>query len=167
MKKVRILDSAAIAAKLDRMAYEIAERNYGAGSLVLAGISQRGGFVAARLAAKLKEISDLKAHLLPLEREARSGVISLDGKKAAKLIAGQRVVIVDDVLYSGHTLFHALMLVMVHKPSQVQTALLIDRGHRSLPLSPDFVGLVLATTLKQHVEVQVSADGKRAEAFLQ
>ena len=72
----------------------------------------------------------------------------------------------DDVLYSGKTIFDALVAVMEHGPATVQTALLIDRGHRNLPLSPDYVGLTLATTLKQHVTVVLSKDGNKVEAFL-
>jgi pyrimidine operon attenuation protein / uracil phosphoribosyltransferase len=166
MKKVRILESAAITAKLNRMAYEVAERNYGKQEIVISGIGVRGGFVAARLIAKLKTVADFKVHSMPIEIAAKSGEISFLHKSPAKLINGATIVLVDDVLYSGRTLFKALEAIMGYAPENVQTALLIDRGHRSLPLSPDFVGMVLATTLKQHVQVEVSKDGKTAEVFL-
>ncbi len=166
MKKVRILDASAIVAKLNRMAFEIAERNFGEKELVLVGIDERGGFVSAKLATKLKEIAKIKVHIISALVNRKTGAVNLEGKTPGKWIAGKTVIIVDDVLYSGKTLFTSIVKVMELSPANVQAALLIDRGHRSIPVSADFVGLELATTLKQHVQVEVSADGMQAEVFL-
>lgn len=166
MKKVRILDNEAIKAKLNRMAFEIAERNFGEKNLIVVGISERGGYVAAKLVSKLKEISALKIQFIAADVNRKTGGVMLEHKTPGKTIKGNAILIVDDVLYSGNTMFSTLVKVMEHGPRNVQTALLIDRGHRSIPVSSDYTGLELATTLKQHVQVEVSNDGKKAEVFL-
>lgn len=165
-EKSLILDDESIRSKIHRIAYEIYERNYGQKEVVLIGIDFRGGFVAEELAGHLRGISDLEVHLVYADRDMDSNEVSLP-EDAQKLLKGKHVVLVDDVLYSGSTMFNAIAAVMDYGPARIQNAVLIDRGHRNIPVRPDFVGLVLATTLKQYVFVEVSKKKDKVQAFLE
>lgn len=165
--KSRILTFPEIQAKLRRMAYEIYEENCDEEMLVMVGINERGMFIARLLKAELEKISSLSYPLFHAESSSSKGETSIhESAEAASLIMDKRVLLVDDVLYSGRTLFHTLAEVMHLGPKAVQAAMLIDRGHRNVPVSPDFVGLELATTLKEHVSVEVQSEPVFAEAFL-
>ncbi len=165
-EKSLILDDRAIRSKISRIAYQIYERNFGEKKIVLAGIDVRGGYVADELAARLRDISELRIVTIRAEREINTSSVSIR-KEDEKHIKGSILIVVDDVLYSGLTVFNAIAAVIPFKPLKVQSAVLIDRGHRNLPVRPDFVGLKLATTLKQHVSVEVSKSGEKVRAFLQ
>lgn len=165
--KVQILDQAAITARLKRMAYEIYEANFGAKKLMLIGIDERGTFLANKLAEFLKDISSLKIVMFDaqLDREAEEGLgITLSGE--VKKLKGKRVIVVDDVLYSGNTMIHVVSILLQLQPASIQTAVLIDRGHRAMPISSDFVGLELATTLQQHVYFDKGKGKKKMEAYI-
>lgn len=162
--RVKILGAKAVKAKLRRMAYEIFEKNYEAESLVMIGMGKRGGYLCSRLADLLQEISPLKVtQIEAVKSDSREGILPEETNKA---IPGQAVIIVDDVLYSGLTMFQALSAVMDLKPAKVQVAVLIDRGHRNIPVSHDFVGVELATSLQQYVSVEITADEDKAVAYL-
>ncbi|MEM6801492.1 MAG: phosphoribosyltransferase family protein [Bacteroidota bacterium] len=165
--KVQILDQVSIMARLKRMAYEIYESNYGAKKLMLIGIDERGTFLAEKLAEFLKEISSLKISMLDaqLDREAEEGLgITLSGE--VKKLKGRRVIVVDDVLYSGNTMMQVVSILVQLQPASIQTAVLIDRGHRAMPISSDFVGLELATTLQQHVYFDKGKGKKKMQAYI-
>jgi len=167
MDKIRILDSDDVAIRLKRMAFELYERNYEAESLTVIGIDQRGGYLARQIVGHLeqasnKEIQYIAAHL---DREVETIGIDLEIDDVSEL-AGKPLVVVDDVLYSGKTMLHVVAILLHAAPSSIQTAVLIDRGHRSLPVSADSIGLQLATTVHQHVSVEIDEESGRAEAFL-
>ncbi|MEM0998753.1 MAG: phosphoribosyltransferase family protein [Bacteroidota bacterium] len=162
--KVQILTSTAVKAKLRRMAYEIYERNYDCERLVIIGIGGRGGYIADQLTATLNEISPMVIERLGAVKEMDRD-LELEAT-ASRIIPGQAVILVDDVLYSGLTMFHVLRLVMQHNPQRVQTAVLIDRGHRNVPVTHDFVGIELATSLQQYVSVEIKPAEKEAAAYL-
>lgn len=165
--KVQILDAAGIMARIKRMAYEIYEANYAAKKLVLIGIDKRGGFLAKLLADYLKEICSLKIRLMDakLDREAKEGMgITLSGDVSK--LAGQPVIVVDDVLYSGHTMIHVVSILLQVGPGSIQTAVLIDRGHRTMPVSADFVGIELASTIQQHVYFDSAKSKKKMNAYI-
>lgn len=162
--KVKILDAADAKAKIKRMAYEIYESNFGSSELVVVGLNQRGAFLADLLSEQLENISPLKVARLNAHREQET--VRIEGNPA-EAIKACPVVVVDDVLYSGKTLFLAVAAVMAHQPKRVQTAVLIDRGHRSLPVTHDFVGMLLATTLQQHVSVEIAEEQTSAIAYVQ
>lgn len=163
---VLILSSEALGRSLKRMAHEIAERNESARDLVLVGVQRRGVFIAQRLATLLKDIlgavlpagaldvsmhrDDVGAHVAP---EVHPTVIPFD-------VSGKTVVLVDDVLFSGRTTRAALdALNDFGRPQRVQLAVLIDRGHRELPIKADFVGKNVPTSLRERVNVQLKEDG--------
>ncbi len=163
---VLILTTVALERALKRMAHEIVERNETGRDLVLIGIQRRGVFIAARLGAFLRDImgqpipsgaldvslhrDDLGQHAAPTVHPT---VIDFD-------ITGKTVVLVDDVLFSGRTTRAALdALNDFGRPHRVQLAVLIDRGHRELPIKADFVGKNVPTALCERVNVQFKEDG--------
>ncbi len=164
-EKIKILSSGAIAAMSRRMAYEIYERNFGVDRLVLAGIGPRGIYLADILEAHLREISNLaltRSDFQKLENDALGWKVQPDPQ--AMLEAN--VLIVDDVLYSGHTVVQALSLIAPMLPAKIQTAVLIDRGHHRFPVQGNYIGMEIATSLKQYVSVEIDIAQQRAEAFI-
>ncbi len=158
-----VLDSGDINRALSRIAHEILEKNKGVRDLVLLGIPTRGAHIAQRLARAIADIEgvaipvgtiDVTLHRDDLRsRPARAllpTVIPTSG------IDGKKVVLVDDVLFSGRTIRAALdAMGELGRPSQVQLAVLVDRGHRELPIRADYVGKNLPTSLKEHVRVSI------------
>lgn len=164
-KKVRILDDPSIRSKIARIAYEIWERNYAEKKVLILGIDRRGGVLGEMISQKLESISPLKVKYAGLKK--KNDGLEIEEKILANDVTDRPVVIVDDVMYSGKTIFNALSIVVPQNPSKVQTAVLIDRGHRNLPVDPDFVGTDLETTLLQHVSVEINKDASKIEAYLQ
>lgn len=167
--KVQILDQVAIMARLRRMAFEIYEANYQEKKLYLIGIDERGGFLGKTLQQLLESISSLEIQYFQahLDRRDSPEGLGIDlGLETLDELRGQSVLVVDDVLYSGRTLLNVLAILLQGAPATLRTAVLIDRGHRLMPVSADFVGLELATTLQQHVSVEFSPDDQKVEAFL-
>jgi pyrimidine operon attenuation protein / uracil phosphoribosyltransferase len=164
-EKVKILSAGAIVAMLRRMAYQIYERNFAEPKLFIAGIGARGGFIADRLEASLKEISPIAIQRVDLVKQEGHELAWVDVAVAEEM-SGQSLLIVDDVLYSGATVLQALVLAAGLNPGRIQTAFLIDRGHHQYPLTHDYVGMEMATSLKQYISVEVDAVTQRAEAFI-
>jgi pyrimidine operon attenuation protein/uracil phosphoribosyltransferase len=161
MKKVLILDNEAIQQKTTRMAYQVVEDNYDESELIMIGIKPNGYGYAQQLKKEIEDIDGMKVTLieldldknLPLESEIKLGL----GKKT---LDDKVVIIVDDVANTGKTLYYALKPVMEFAPKKVQAAVLVDRQHKLFPVSPDFVGLSLSTTLQEHIVVEFDAKGE-------
>ena len=163
-----VLDSGEITRALKRISHEILERNHGFSSLVLMGIPTRGRFIAQRLSEMIAEIEspvpcgtlDITMHRddhrLRAPRALMETVMPMGG------IEGKDVVLVDDVLFSGRTIRAALdALGELGRPRSVQLAVLVDRGHRELPIRADFVGKNIPTSLKESVKVYLTEhDGR-------
>lgn len=158
-----ILDQAEIVRALKRISHEIIERNHGINSISLLGIPTRGTFLAARLARILEEIEgpvpagslDITMHRddhrLRAPKALAETVLPQGG------VEGRDIVLVDDVLFSGRTIRAALdALGELGRPRSVQLAVLVDRGHRQLPIRPDYVGKNIPTSLKETVKVKLS-----------
>lgn len=162
-QKVLILDKERIDQKLQRMAYQIWESNSNETGVTLLGIKGSGLVVANNLAHYLKKISPLKVQVLPLNinKKQPRNEIKLD-----KDITASSVVLVDDVANSGKTLLYALRPVLDYDARKIQIAVLVDRKHKSFPVSPDIVGHSVATTLQEHIEVETDGDEVTA-AYLQ
>lgn len=165
-EKVKILSAGAISAMLRRMAYEIYERNFAESTILLTGIGPRGGFLASRLQKHLAEISPLKVLRADLMKVSDSHQLAWESPIHPEGIASGTILIVDDVLYSGGTVVQALFLAAELRPAKIQTAFLIDRGHHLFPVTHDFVGMEMATSLKQYITVEVDTATERAEAFI-
>ena len=156
-----VLDGSDIDRALTRISHEILERNKGAGDLVLLGIPSRGVPLAARVAAKISSVEGYAVPVGSLDITMYRDDLRL--KPARTLLPteipsggvdGRTVVLVDDVLFSGRTIRAALdALSDVGRPRAVQLAVLVDRGHRELPIRADFVGKNLPTSLVERVRV--------------
>lgn len=173
-KATVILNASAIQRTLTRIAHEIAERNEASAEVVLVGIQRGGGPLAERLATLLAGIwgnpvpcghLDVSMHRDDLDQRAapeiHPTVIPFD-------VNGKTVVLVDDVLFSGRTIRSALdSLNDFGRPKRIQLAVLIDRGHRELPVKADFVGKNQPTSLAEKVHVRFGETGKEDEVVLE
>jgi pyrimidine operon attenuation protein / uracil phosphoribosyltransferase len=165
-KKTEILDEQAINRALTRIAHEILEKNKGGEELVIVGIKTRGIPLAKRLQEKIQRIEGLSLPIGDLditlyrddlvkavdsnEPEIRNTYIPVD-------INNKKVILVDDVLYTGRTVRAAMDAVMdLGRPSQIQLAVLVDRGHRELPIRADYVGKNIPTSEKEIIVVQLN-----------
>ncbi len=166
---VHVLDSAAIARIVDRIAHEIIERagDDHLAQLTILGIPTRGVPLAQRLARRIVNFTDVQRDLIPVgsvditlyRDDLRSrGVRALAPTSIPEGgIDGRRVVLVDDVLYSGRTIRAAMdALREVGRPSVIQLAVLVDRGHRELPIRADYVGKNIPTSNQDQVRVRLS-----------
>ncbi len=160
--KAEVMDASAIDRALTRIAHEILESNKGADNIALAGILTRGAFVAQRLAERIKRIEgadvpvgsidisfyrdDLATRINP---EVHRTDIPFD-------VESRDVILVDDVLYTGRTIRAAMDAIMDYgRPCSVQLAVLVDRGHRELPIRADYVGKNVPTSRRERVKVTV------------
>lgn len=145
---------------ITRMAHEILERNKGLENVLLLGIETRGAHLAARIAERLLEIEGVQPDVETLDpRPYRDDVAD---RSASRLpvpgldVKDKTVVLVDDVLYTGRTVRAALDAIMcTGRARMVQLAALIDRGHRELPIRPDFVGKNVPTAKDESIEVEL------------
>jgi pyrimidine operon attenuation protein/uracil phosphoribosyltransferase len=158
-----LLDSEGMDRAVTRISHEILEKNRGAGSLVLIGILSRGADLAKRIARKIKEIENIEVPVGLLDINLyRDDVHSkLDQPIIQKTeilfdIVDRDVILVDDVLFTGRTIRSALeAIVDFGRPRSIQLAVLIDRGHRELPIRPDFVGKNIPTSKDDRVLVRL------------
>lgn len=166
--KARVMDAQAIARAVVRIAHEILERNRGTANLALVGIRTRGDVLARRLASAIERIEgapvpvgvlDITLYRDDLDRRADRPTVARTDVPFE--VAGRTVVLVDDVLYTGRTVRAALdALVDLGRPAAIQLAVLVDRGHRELPIRPDYVGKNLPTSSRERVAVRlVETDG--------
>jgi pyrimidine operon attenuation protein/uracil phosphoribosyltransferase len=166
-----VLDGAEIARALTRVAHEIVERAKGADDVVLLGIPTRGAFLARRVAARIRDIEgrdvpvgslDITMYRDDLRRAPARALLPTEIPSGG--IDDKVVVLVDDVLYSGRTIRAALDAMNdIGRPRAVQLAVLVDRGHRELPIRADYVGKNIPTSKSEKVHVLVTEhDGEDA-----
>ncbi len=159
-----VLDGAEIARALTRVAHEIVERAKGADDVVLLGIPTRGAFLAHRVAARIRDIEgrdvpvgslDITMYRDDLRRAPARALLPTEIPSGG--IDGKVVVLVDDVLFSGRTVRAALDAMNdIGRPRAVQLAVLVDRGHRELPIRADYVGKNIPTSKSETVHVLVT-----------
>src|ERR671911_237796 len=168
-----VMDADRIARTLTRIAHEIVERNKGVDDLALVGVRTRGVHLARRLARTLKEITgdsvptgalDITLYRDDLMRHAVGPQPLVRRTEIPFSIDDQKVVLVDDVLYTGRTTRAALdALIDFGRPKGIQLIVLVDRGHRELPIKADYVGKNLPTSHEESVQVRLQETDNRDE----
>ena len=167
MKKI-VLDEKAIDRALARIAHEILERNKGSEKLVILGIPTRGYHLALRLQKQIEEIEGVQlptgavdATLYRDDLGIKKDQPSLKRMEIPISIDGRKIIMVDDVLFTGRTIRAAMNALMdFGRPLAIQLAVLVDRGHRELPIKADYVGKNIPTSLKEGVKVHlIETDG--------
>jgi pyrimidine operon attenuation protein/uracil phosphoribosyltransferase len=159
-----VLDAPGLARVVDRMAHELLEKTGGGGDVVLLGIPTRGTSLARRLAARVLAFEGLAVPTGSLDTTLYRDDLRLKSPRAleetdvpADGVDGKLVVLVDDVLFSGRTVRAALdALADLGRPRAVQLAVLVDRGHRELPIRADYVGKNIPTSLRETIHVQLT-----------
>jgi len=170
------MDSERISRSLTRIAHEIVERNRGVGDLALVGVRTRGVPIARRLAASLREITgvdvatgalDITLYRDDLMKTAVGPQPIVRRTEIPFSIDGRHIVLVDDVLYTGRTIRAALdALIDFGRPSTIQLVVLVDRGHRELPIKADYVGKNVPTSRRETIHVRLAEIDGRDEVTL-
>lgn len=165
-EKAVILDDKAIGRAITRIAHEIIERNKGIDRCILVGIKTRGAFIAKRLAEKIEQIEgkpiltgelDITLYRDDLSQKNPGQEPLVQQVDIEHSIKDQKVILVDDVLYTGRTVRAAMDAVMdLGRPAQIQLAVLIDRGHRELPIRSDYVGKNIPTSSEERIVVEMT-----------
>jgi pyrimidine operon attenuation protein / uracil phosphoribosyltransferase len=169
---VPVMDAEAIRRALERIAHEIVERNPSLAKVVLTGIPARGVEIARRLAASIRRIANVEIETgaidVAMHRDDVGTRPELPVVRASKLplpLEERTVVIVDDVLYTGRTVRAAMDAInSFGRPARIQLAVLIDRGHRELPIRPDYVGKNLPTAIGEQLQVYLQETDNRPDA---
>lgn len=162
-EKARVMDKSGLERTLTRIAHEILEKNKGTENLVIVGIRSRGAHLAGRLAELIRRIDGTKPPVgildITLYRDDLSSIAQQPVVHKTEIdfdIQDKKVILVDDVLYTGRTVRAALdELIDFGRPLFIQLAVLIDRGHRELPIRADYVGKNIPTSAKDTVEVRL------------
>jgi pyrimidine operon attenuation protein/uracil phosphoribosyltransferase len=173
--KTVIMDNSGIKRAITRISHEILERNKGLADVVLIGIRSGGAFLAEEIGRVTEVIEGVKAPVgsvdITLYRDDVSGHLPHQAVGKTDIpfsLEGKRVVLVDDVLYTGRTIRAAMDAMMDHgRPACIQLAVLIDRGHRELPIRADFVGRNVPTSLKENVAVLFDVKNQPVEVVLE
>lgn len=163
--KANLMDQKMMERAITRLAHEIIERNKGVDDLILIGIKSRGVPLARRLAERIRSIEGQEVPVGEIDitehRDDRNidGVIRMETVGASSpdySVAHKKVVLIDDVIFTGRTVRAAMdALIDLGRPALIQLAVLIDRGHRELPIRPDYIGKNVPTSRKEHIKVML------------
>ena len=172
--KTILMDSEGIRRALTRIAHEIVEKNKGVDGLVLVGIRTRGVPIAERIAAEIEQIEGSRPPVgildITLYRDDLSTLSYQPIVHPTQMpvdITGKTIILTDDVLYTGRTIRAALdALIDMGRPTTIQLSVLIDRGHRELPIRADYVGKNVPTATKEVVSVQLSDTDKAEQVVI-
>ncbi len=162
---MQILDDRQIRQKIKRLAIEILERHFGEPGIILAGLNNNGlGFAQLLLHELSPLLPDSMSITLTRIRLNPANPTEYDPfiEMPAEDLRGKSIIIVDDVANTGRTIFYAVQPLLKVLPARVEVAVLVDRKHKSFPIKADYVGLSLYTTLKDHINVQISDVEKMA-----
>ncbi len=173
-ERARIMDKAGLNRVLLRMAHEIVEKNKGTQDIVIIGICTRGAFLAQRLAALIGKVDGVTPPVglldITLYRDDLSSIAQQPVVHKTEIdfdISDKKVILVDDVLYTGRTVRAALdEIIDFGRPQFIQLAVLVDRGHRELPIRADYVGKNIPTAPKETVEVRLEESEGRDEVVV-
>ncbi len=155
---MKVLSHKKIGQKITRMAIEIIEHNYEESEIILAGINNNGSAFARLLLDQLQKVDNKKKYTLakislnPANPITQNISINIDKAQ----MTGKTCIIIDDVANSGRTIFYACKPIFDVIPNKIEAAVLVDRTHKSYPIKVDYIGLALATTLKENIRVDLS-----------
>ncbi|MGR3741802.1 bifunctional pyr operon transcriptional regulator/uracil phosphoribosyltransferase PyrR [Companilactobacillus sp. DQM5] len=159
MMAKEIIDGITMQRALTRITYEIIERNKGIDNLVLVGIKTRGVFIAHRIESRLKQLEGITVPVAELDiTPFRDDTSQSEEKNKLDIdLKDKNVILVDDVLYTGRTVRAAMdAIIFSGRPKKISLAVLVDRGHRELPIRADFVGKNIPTSRKEKINVSMS-----------
>ncbi|MGB2867834.1 MAG: bifunctional pyr operon transcriptional regulator/uracil phosphoribosyltransferase PyrR, partial [Bacteroidota bacterium] len=159
--KTKLIDSTGFQRTVNRLAHEVVEKNKGGDNLAVVGIRTRGDYLARRVAAKIEELEGhpIKVGTLDitLYRDDLHGRLDQPRLQSTEIlfdVTGKVIVLIDDVLFTGRTIRAALNALMdIGRPTLIQLLVLVDRGHRELPIKADFVGKNVPTSSDQEIKV--------------
>ncbi|MGD1045829.1 MAG: bifunctional pyr operon transcriptional regulator/uracil phosphoribosyltransferase PyrR [Bacteroidota bacterium] len=174
MMKTKVLDADGLRRTVNRLSHEVVEKNKGVQDVVLVGIRTRGEFLAHRVATKIAEIENMNVQVgvldITLYRDDLRGRLDQPELKSTEIlfdIRGKVIVLIDDVLFTGRTIRSALNALMdLGRPSVIQLLVLVDRGHRELPIKADFVGKNVPTAREQKVQVAMTEADEEDAVYL-
>ena len=158
-QRTEILNQRKVEQKINRIAFQVIEEHYDQKNIVLAGILGNGYLLADLIAKKVEENSSIKAHLIELKlnkRDPLNSAIELSNNEM--VLEGACVVLIDDVLNSGRTMMYAMKAFLDANIRSLKTAVMVNRSHNRYPVHANYVGMSLATTLKEHIEVILEED---------
>jgi len=154
--KKYLLNAETVEKKIQRLALELIENNLDAEALILVGIEENGVVLAKNIRQRIRKSSKIPTTLLTLRLNKKTpGDIILSEEMD---FTGKVIVLIDDVTNSGKTLLYALKPFLNYHPARIQTLVLVERTHTLFPITPDYKGISLATTLQDHIYVEVSGD---------
>ncbi|MVN92170.1 phosphoribosyltransferase family protein [Mucilaginibacter aquatilis] len=165
-EKLLILNKQQIQQRIDRIAYQILEDNFEEQEIVIAGILTQGSVIAKRIKAVLENIAPFKCTMINIEIDKNASHLEANLDADINICANKVVILVDDVLNSGKTLAYGFGVFLDVPLKKLRTVVLVDRNHKSFPVSTDFSGMALSTVIKQHVYVSLTETGDEDAVYL-
>ena len=165
VKKIQILNDTQVKQILKRIAYQVYENNFNEKELIIGGIDGNGFLVAQMLCEEISAVSKLKTSLIKVslnKKEPSEKNLKVSDEKID--LHDKNILLVDDVLNTGRTMIYALLPFIRAHSKKIHTAVLVDRDHKSFPVSADFIGISLSTTLQEHITVNI--DNKKVNVYL-
>ena len=153
---MKILDRAQIKQKIKRLAIEILENNFEEKAIILIGINNNGTGFAKLLQRELKKITEIQTEIFTVRLNPAAPLSTpIELNTPIQSLKGKTIIVIDDVANTGRTIFYACKPILDILPKKLEVAVLVDRKHKTFPIYPKYVGLSLATTLKEDIELQI------------
>lgn len=165
-EKLLILNHQQIQQKIDRIAYQILEDNFEETEIVIAGILSQGSVIAKRIKDVLAKIAPFTITMINIQLDKDASTLQFTADTDINECSNKVVILVDDVLNSGKTLAYGFGVFLDVPLKKLRTVVLVDRNHKSFPVSTDFAGMALSTVIKQHVYVSLSETGEEDAVYL-
>jgi pyrimidine operon attenuation protein/uracil phosphoribosyltransferase len=165
-KKLLILNQQQIQQKIDRIAYQILEDNFDEKEILIAGMLPRGTHIAQRLKNILDKIAPFKSKLLTIDLDRFGSSLNAKIDFDIQDCNDKVVILVDDVLNSGKSLAYGFGVFLDAPLKKLRTVVLVDRNHKSFPITTDYAGIALSTIIKQHIDVVLNKEGEEDAVYL-
>jgi pyrimidine operon attenuation protein/uracil phosphoribosyltransferase len=165
-QKLLILNKQQIQQKIDRIAYQILEDNFDEKEIIIAGMLPRGNYLATRLKKVLDGIAPFTSKLITIDLDRFSSSLNAKVDFDVQECRDKVVILVDDVLNSGKSLAYGFGVFLDVPIKKLRTVVLVDRNHKSFPVTTDYSGIALSTIIKQHIDVVLSETGEEDAVYL-